>query len=110
MYFFKMLILPLKSRSLTSNLICAQRQSNFQITHFWPVIIGSGAASNPDDEDSTEKVDKNDLEMNAYLRRSRNEDEEEDIKVLDPVDDDSTTIDAPSTSKLYRKFSNSFVL
>lgn len=61
------------------------------------VVIGSGAAINPDDEDNTEKVDKNDFEMNAYLRRSRNEDEEEDIKVLDPVDEELTG-DA-STSK-----------
>lgn len=49
------------------------------------IIPGSGT-SNPDDEDSAGKtVDKNDLEMNAYLRRSRNEDE--DIKVLDPEPD-----------------------
>ncbi|KAI6182975.1 hypothetical protein M3Y97_00438200 [Aphelenchoides bicaudatus] len=65
---------------------------------------GSGAAANPDDEDSTERVDKNDLEMNAYLRRSRNEDEEEDIKVLDPVDEEPT-MDTSSKLRLNEKSS-----
>lgn len=71
------------------------------------VVSGSGNAQSPDtdqtsigsgpDDEDTEKVDP---EMSAYLKRRNKNDEEEDIKVLDP--ENEASIDASPTDELIK--------